>query len=96
MNLENADIQQNGQTINITLPDAEILSNEINQDSVQVLDEINNVFNPIQVEDFASFESQEKTKMEEKAVENGLLDQAKANAKSSVEELMTRRRTRRR
>lgn len=73
-------------TLLITLPAAEILSHEIDNDSVEVLDEKNNLFNSIKVEDKVSFDEQVAQEMEDRAIKNGLLEKAQENA----EEIITR------
>ena len=70
-----------------TLPEAEILSHEIDEDSMEVFDEKTSIFNPFTVEDFTSFQSDQKAAMEEKALSRGLLAEARAKAVSSVEQL---------
>ena len=69
------------------LPEAEILSHEIDEDSMEVFDEKTSIFNPFTVEDFTSFQSDQKAAMEEKALSRGLLAEARAKAVSSVEQL---------
>ena len=76
-----------GTTVTITLPEAEILSHEIDEDSMEVFDEKTSIFNPFTVEDFTSFQSDQKAAMEEKALSRGLLAEARAKAVSSVEQL---------
>ena len=71
----------------ITLPEAEILSHEIDEDSMEVFDEKTSIFNPFTVEDFTSFQSDQKAAMEENALSRGLLAEARAKAVSSVEQL---------
>lgn len=73
--------------VTITLPEAEILSHEIDEDSMEVFDEKTSIFNPFTVEDFTSFQSDQKAAMEEKALSRGLLAEARAKAVSSVEQL---------
>lgn len=67
--------------------EAEILSHEIDEDSMEVFDEKTSIFNPFTVEDFTSFQSDQKAAMEEKALSRGLLAEARAKAVSSVEQL---------
>ena len=69
------------------IPEAEILSHEIDEDSMEVFDEKTSIFNPFTVEDFTSFQSDQKAAMEEKALSRGLLAEARAKAVSSVEQL---------
>lgn len=71
--------------ITVTLPEADIISSEVDQDSFKLYDEKNNIFNPISVADVAHSFSDLKNSEEKKAVEEGLLDKAKENALVLVE-----------
>ena len=72
--------------IKITLPRADILSYEVKK--VEVLDEKNNIFNPISATDTVNFLEQTKEAMKLRAVGNGLLDQAQINAEKTIESLI--------
>jgi len=87
--LDSLQVSINEKTITITMPAAEILSYEINYDSVEVLDEKNNVFNPISVDDKVNFDKETKDTMITRATENGLLEKAQENAKSTIANLLT-------
>ena len=87
VDLDGAEVSVSGTTVTITLPEAEILSHEIDEDSMEVFDEKTSIFNPFTVEDFTSFQSDQKAAMEEKALSRGLLAEARAKAVSSVEQL---------
>lgn len=84
MDLQKADVSVSGKTVTIQLPESEILSHEINEDSVEVFNETTSIFNPFTVEDFAAFQSDQKKAMEEKAVKNGLLSKADSQAAESI------------
>ena len=79
VDLDGAEVSVSGTTVTITLPEAEILSHEF--------DEKTSIFNPFTVEDFTSFQSDQKAAIEEKALSRGLLAEARAKAVSSVEQL---------
>ena len=74
--------------ITITMPNAEILSYEVDYNSVEVLDEKNNVFNPISISDKSKFDLETKDAMIERAKGNGLLEKASENAQRTVLELL--------
>lgn len=82
--LDNMKVDVQEKTITVTLPAAQILSYEIDYDSVQVLDEKNNIFNRISIEDKNAFDKETKTEMLERATRNGLLDKAKQNAENII------------
>lgn len=75
--------------VRVRLPEAKILSHEIDADSVQIFDEKTSVFNPFTVEDFTDFQAEQKRVMEEKALAKGLLEDAKGKAAASVELLLS-------
>ena len=89
VDLSQATVDVSGNTVRITLPQAAILSHEIDEDSVEVFDEKTSIFNPFTVEDFSSFQADQKAAMEEKALDKGLLTEAQAKAEASVRQLLT-------
>ena len=66
----------------VTLPEVKVLSNEIDLDSLEIYDESNNIFHPLNIDDInvSLIEMQEES--EAKAIENGLLESARANAEA--------------
>ena len=89
VDLEQAAVRVSGTHVTVTLPAAEILSHEIEEDSVEIFDEKTSIFNPFTVEDFSAFQADQKREMEAKALEKGLLAQAGEKAGSSVEMLLS-------
>ena len=89
VDLSRATVDVECSTVRITLPQAAILSHEIDEDSVEVFDEKTSIFNPFTVEDFSSFQADQKKSMEEKALGKGLLDEAQAKAEASVRQLLS-------
>lgn len=71
--------------ITIVLPEADVISSDVDQDSFKLYDEKNNIFNPISVTEITDSFSDLKESEEKKAIEEGLLDKAKENAKVLVE-----------
>ena len=80
--LTKAEVVENGDTIIVKLPEVEITGADIDNDSFQKLDESNNIFNPISVEDLNDAQKELKDKMIGRAVEKGVLDIAKSNAET--------------
>lgn len=72
----------------VKLPKAKILSNDIDDDSVEVLDEKDGLFNSIKVEDVKSFDAVSKDDMEQRAIDQGILEKASQNAKEMIEHLI--------
>ena len=87
--LDNLEVSIKDNIITITMPYAEILSYEIDKNSVEVLDEQNNTFNPITVEDKVNFDRETEYSMKARAVENGLLEKAQKNAENIIANLLT-------
>ena len=83
------DIDEDARAITIALPKSEIISHETFEDTLVVLDETNNVFNPISIENYNEFVSAQKDSMEEKAIERGLLTNADAEAKRMVQSFLS-------
>lgn len=88
IDLSKVNVFTEGYEIFISLPDAKVLSHEIDQDSVQVLDEKTNLFNPIKVEDVTGFEAEQKAGAEERALSEGLLDRANEGAETAIRDLL--------
>ena len=61
----------------------------IDEDSLEIYDETKNIFNPITLSDYNGFQADQKAAMEAKAVENGLLTQAKAQAVTITSQVLT-------
>lgn len=89
VDLDGAEVNVSGTAVTITLPEARILSHGIDEDSVEVFDEKTSIFNPFTVEDFTSFQADQKAAMEERALSRGLLEEARRKAVSSVEQLLS-------
>lgn len=87
VNLETADISEQGDKVTITLDPAYIISNTPNMETSGVLEENNNVLNPIQVGDVDEFQRWCVEQSEEQAIEGGLLDEAQAEAESQLTQL---------
>lgn len=85
IDMDKVGIHVNGKVITIFVPEAEILSHEIDEDSIQVYDEKNSIFNGLSTEDVMNFQKEQKKEMEQRAVSNGILKEAKENAQRSLQ-----------
>ena len=74
--------------ITVMLPEPEIISEEIDENSFRLYDEKNNVFNPISVENVADTNKIMIEDEEEKAIAEGLYDRASENAKKLIENFL--------
>lgn len=88
IDLTQVQIDVSGNDVTVVLPEAEILSHEIDEDSVEIFDEKSSIFNPFTVEDFTAFQEEQKQVMTEKALQGGLLEEAREKAKNSVRLLL--------
>lgn len=84
VDLETADITSNEALIHVTLDQPYIISNTPDMDISGVLEENNNVLNPIHVEDVDEIHRECIRVSEENAVEGGLLEEAKKDAEADI------------
>ena len=75
-------------TITVTIPKATILSNELDETSLVVHVEDEKLFSNITLEDGSSVRSEIKSKAEAKAIEYGLLDEARNKAGDIIRNLI--------
>ena len=75
--------------ITITMPPAKILSYEVDPNSVEILDEENNVINPLTMDDKVKFDAQTAEAMKARAIENGLLEKAQKNTEQIIKSMLT-------
>ena len=72
--------EENESTIEVKLPEAKILSSEINLDSFKIYHEDESIFTQITMTESNESMKELKQNAEENAIANGLLDNARANA----------------
>lgn len=82
------EINDSNKEIIIYMPKSAILSHEIKKESIETLDEKDGLFNTIKVDDVREFDKVSKEEMEERAIENGILNKASENAKNIIEKLI--------
>lgn len=87
VNLETAEIDDQGDRVTITLDPAYIISNTPDMDTSGVLEENNNMLNPILVGDVDEFQRWCVEQSEEQATEGGLLEEAQAQAEAQISRL---------
>lgn len=88
INQVKAEENKSTKEIIVHIPKAKILSHEIDEDSIETLDQNDGLFNPVKVEDVREFDAVSKENMEKKAIENGILDKAFDNAKEIIYKLI--------
>ena len=84
VDVSKAQIEEQGGTVTVRLPDAQVLSHEIDESSVKIFDEKTSIFNPFTVEDYTAFYADQKKSVEEKAIYKGLLTEARSQAVKAV------------
>lgn len=83
-----AEVDEDNKKIIVHIPKAEILSHEIDSNSIETLDQKDGLFNPVKVEDVREFDEESKKAMETRVIENGILDKAFDSAKTIIEKLI--------
>ena len=89
LNQARVNVDEEAHTVTVLLPDSQIISHETFEDTLVVLDETNNVFNPISIENYNEFVSGQKSDMERKAIDRGVLASADAEAKRVVQSFLS-------
>ncbi len=72
-------------SVEIKVGNGIILSHEIFEDTIEVYDEQNNIFNPIEIADYATFATEQKIKKEQDAKDKGVLEEAREKARTLIE-----------
>lgn len=78
------DVNEEERTITVTLPPSTIVNNNIPQESIEVLEVKESLFNEITFSDYNDFIASQKPVAEEKAIEMGLLADADREAQTIV------------
>lgn len=86
--MEKADIDLNaaGNKLTVTAPHSTVLSHEIDEDSFQVIDVNNGLFNRVKLEDDTEFRKRQKAAVEKKLRKDGLYEEADSNLKKQLEQ----------
>lgn len=78
------DVDNYHRTIAVYIPQPEIISVEIDEDSFEIYDEGSNVFSPLSLNDVNTALTALKDEVENQAVGNGLLENARTNAENLI------------
>lgn len=79
------DVDDDAHTIHVKLPQARILSIEIQEDSFTVYDESQSIFTPLNLADVNQSQVYLKEQASRNAISNGILDAARTNAETLIE-----------
>ena len=82
------EVNVKGKKILVTLPEVRILNNVLEEKSIEVYDETKNIFNPISINDYKTFATKQKERVEDEAIENGLLSEAATKAQSTIRKFL--------
>lgn len=88
IDLSKAYVSVKDKVITVQIPEVEIFANIIDEKSIEVYDESKNIFNPISVNDYKTFATQQKDLVEEEAIENGFLSEAATKAQSAIRKFL--------
>ena len=80
------EVYNEGKSLRIRIPDVEVLGNEI--ESQEVFDEAHNVFIPITLDEVFTELEKKKTETLEDLIDEGILNEARENAKKVVQQIM--------
>ena len=87
--LSKANVEINDSTILVTVDKPVVISNSIDESSIEVYDETKNIFNPISVNDYKKFAVEQKETALSEAKKKGLMKTAQENTKKSVKEIIS-------
>lgn len=87
VNMQTAEFQADGATITIALDEPYIISNTPDMNETGVLEERDGFFNPVHASKVDEVQRNAVAISEEKAIEGGLLEEAKANAEDNITEM---------
>lgn len=84
IDMSQVEVKINGKNIDVNMPEAKILSHEIDEKSIEVFDETKNIFNQISITDYNSFAIDQKENMEQRVLDKGLLNEAQEKAQNTI------------
>ena len=83
------DVNEANKIVTVSIPAAEIFYHDVDEDSFEVLDQKNNIFNPIDVVDKVEFDKKYEKKIYEKITDNRMIEDAYENAKTMIENMLS-------
>lgn len=82
------DVDDNAKTISVTLPEFRLFEPSLLEDSFKLYHEAESIFTPITVEDISASISDLTENAKQTALDNGILEEAEANAKELIKSLI--------
>lgn len=84
------DIDNESMEITVVIPDIEVLADEIDDNSFEIVDEKNSLFNPQELDDYATLMAElKKEKEAEVLADSDLMSEAEQNTRSVLQEFLT-------
>ena len=87
--LSKAEVEIKDSTIHITVDKPTVISNSIDESSIEAYDETKNIFNPISVNDYKKFAVEQKETALSEAKKKGLMKTSQENTKKSVKKIIS-------
>ena len=87
--LSKAKVDIKDSTIYVTVDKPTVISNSIDESSIEVYDETKNIFNPISVNDYKKFAVEQKETALSEAKKKGLMKTAQENTNKSVKDIIS-------
>lgn len=89
VDLKTAEFAESDGVVTITLSQPYVIANTPDMDQSGVLEENNNILNPIHVEDVDAFQRTCVEKSQTEVMEGGLMDEARVNAEENLTDMFT-------
>lgn len=83
------DVDEQKRTVTVTLPPSRITENNIPQETVNVVEIKNGLFNEVTMENYNDFVAEQKPVMAQKAIDQGILTSADRDAKAFVRSVLS-------
>lgn len=83
------EVDEEKRAVTITLPPSKITVNSIPQESINVVEVKNGLFNDVTLENYNDFISEQKTVMEQKAIDQGILTRADEEARALIKSVLS-------
>ncbi len=78
------EVKIKGKNISVFVPEAKILSHEIDEKSIEIFDETKNIFNQISITDYNQFAIDQKDKMETSVKEKGIIKESQEKTEKVI------------
>lgn len=89
VDISQLDINVSNDCIYVTIPEPTVTDHVILEDSIRIIDQSSNILNPLEFAETTQILASEKNKMLQRALDNGLLEQAKRNAEVIIQSALS-------